>query len=43
LESNKGVSEGLKAMAEGQAAVAQALMKPKVAQISPDGMSATVT
>jgi hypothetical protein len=43
LESNKGVSEGLKAMAEGQSAVAQALMKPKVAQISPDGMSATVS
>jgi hypothetical protein len=28
-------------MAEGQAAVAQALMAPKVSTMSPDGMTAT--
>jgi hypothetical protein len=36
------MADGLKAMAEGQQSVAQALLTPKVAQLSADGTSATV-
>lgn len=38
----EAVAQALMQMADGQAKVADALLKPKVAQISPDGMSATV-
>jgi hypothetical protein len=42
-ESNKAIAAAMSEVAQGQVVIGQALMAPKVAQMSPDGMSATVT
>lgn len=42
-QSHEQMSQALMSIAQGQQAMAQALMAPKVAQLSPDGNSATVS
>lgn len=41
-QSQEQLAQALMQIAQGQQALAQALLQPKVAQLSPDGMSATV-
>ncbi len=42
-ESNKAIAAAMSDVAQGQMVIGQALMAPKVAQLSPDGMTATVS
>jgi hypothetical protein len=42
-KSNTAIAAAMSEVAQGQAVIGQALMAPKVAQMSADGMSATVT
>jgi hypothetical protein len=42
-ESNKAIAAAMSEVAQGQTIIGQALMAPKVAQLSPDGMTATVS
>ena len=43
VQSQQQLAQALMAIAQGQQQLAQALLQPKVAQLSPDGMSAIVT